>query len=441
MSRLKVDRHTIHLCLKPPEPGSGILRKAWHRNIDKRSHRGPGPEHNKGTSREEGFVCFFPLPDHILSHILIHLVRPHVIRIHILRSSFKSLVKRAIVANRVASFNRENNNKALNGLRNFEKQNGALSKAITAQCDEYAIECLGGKQYAPWLYLYSAIQGKFKEGWLPENFYIEKIAPKINGAFSAPSRLISLSNRLLNTDLLPDLLYSYNNTFFRPSDYKIVSAAEAVDLLFDKRDSVIFKSNSSYGGQGVRFYSKNEWIVESKKPSLANGAFQKIIDQHEFFNRIYPYPGATIRISTLLNPDGKAASRVAYIRFGSNNNNCSSRHVQGTNSISIAIHLDTGMLFPVGYTHDWRRVDAHPDTDTPFKGLVIPNFVEACRKVEELHNRYPFVRFIGWDVSINIDEQLEIMEWNAVSPSVRLNEAVHGPNFTDLFQCVNKRVS
>lgn len=34
---------------------------------------------------------------------------------------------------------------------------------------------------------------------------------------------------------------------------------------------------------------------------------------------------------------------------------------------------------------------------------------------------------------------MEIMEWNAAHNDIKFSEAVHGPNFTDLFSYINEK--
>lgn len=317
---------------------------------------------------------------------------------------------------------------ALEALRNIEKEKGKLPKAILNQCDNYAKSYLGDIKYAPWLYVYSAIQGEFKHGWIPENYYYKVIVKGSNNGFSAPADLKPLSNRILKTDKLPDLLYVNNGIFIEPLSFKIIPASEARDFLFSEDNTVIFKSNNSIQGLGVRFYNEKEWDAEAINGE--SGVFQKVIKQHDFFNSIFPHPGATVRITTALDNNGKATVRAAYLRLGRSND--SSKHVQSNSAVKVAIDIDSGELFPTGYSADWSSTKSHPDTGVTFEGLVVPAFKNACVEVEKLHSNYPFIQSIGWDVSVNDKEETEIMEWNAENNDIKFSEAMHGPNFIDL---------
>lgn len=324
---------------------------------------------------------------------------------------------------------------AINALKSIEKEKGKLSSEIINQCNKYAKDYLGDLKYAPWLYVYSAIRGEFKHGWIPDNYYGDIVVQDVDGLYSIPCELKPLSNRILQTDKLPDLLYINNGVFFGTKNYKPITKNEAFNLLFDGSDTVIFKNNDSSRGRGVQFLKKDEWNAEAFKDK--SGVFQRIIKQHEFFNNIFPHPGATIRITTALDNAGKATVRAAYLRLGRSNDD--SKHVQSSSAVKVAIDLNTGELLSNGYLADWRSTSFHPDTNVAFKGLVVPGFRAACTEIENLHNNYPFVQCIGWDVSINNNEQVEIMEWNAGHNDIKFSEAVQGPCFTDILERINSK--
>lgn len=135
-------------------------------------------------------------------------------------------------------------------------------------------------------------------------------------------------------------------------------------------------------------------------------------------------------MTTALDDNGKATVRAAYVRLGRSKDD--SKHVQSKSAVKVAISIDSGELFSTGYMADWSSTKSHPDTGVTFEGLVVPAFKNACIEVEDLHSNYPFVQSIGWDVSINNKEEVEIMEWNAAHNDIKFSEAMHGPNFIDI---------
>jgi len=66
---------------------------------------------------------------------------------------------------------RQLNDKAEKIISAMASLNGrSLTPALDRRCEEYAVEILGGGEYAPWLRVYSATRGEFHEGWMPENY-------------------------------------------------------------------------------------------------------------------------------------------------------------------------------------------------------------------------------------------------------------------------------
>lgn len=74
-----------------------------------------------------------------------------------------------------------------------------LPSRLKKDCDDYAHDYLGNLKYSPWLYVYSAMQEKFSEGWLPENFYIESVVNGLDKNTSNLTDMNFITSTLLNT--------------------------------------------------------------------------------------------------------------------------------------------------------------------------------------------------------------------------------------------------
>jgi hypothetical protein len=60
---------------------------------------------------------------------------------------------------------------ALRAVATIETYNNTrLTDAARKCADDYAVQVLGAKAYAPWLYVYALVSGEFKEGWDPRQF-------------------------------------------------------------------------------------------------------------------------------------------------------------------------------------------------------------------------------------------------------------------------------
>lgn len=317
-------------------------------------------------------------------------------------------------------------NEATIGLKNLESYRGKTDGHTLKLCDDYAMDVLGHRRYAPWLYLYAAVTGKFKKGWIPDNYYGAVVLPKWQGAYGKISELRPMNTLMFQSEAFPDLL-SYMNGFFFDTTYRPVSLESVKDLLFKDRDHVVFKLNRSMRGQGVHVFDAQSFSVEQVK-KLGNGLFQSFIDQHEALAQFAPASVATIRLMTVVEENGNVSVRACNLRLGRG----ADTHVQSKSQILVSIDLKSGAFADVGYTSDWHELRVHPTSHVPFAGNIVPAFKACTQTVTELHKKVLYVRCIGWDVTVDREDHVRVMEWNGDYPGLKFNEATQGPCFADL---------
>jgi hypothetical protein len=81
---------------------------------------------------------------------------------------------------------------------------------------------------------------------------------------------------------------------------------------------------------------------------------------------------------------------------------------------------------------DWAATEEHPDSRIPFSGVTVPAFRQCVATVLELHKKIPFARCVGWDITVDADDNVQVMEWNGEHNDVKFSEATQGPCFSDL---------
>jgi hypothetical protein len=140
-----------------------------------------------------------------------------------------------------------------------------------------------------------------------------------------------------------------------------------------------------------------------------------------------PLPGSE-RSTTVKNNFGMIGARGAFLRLGRKD----TAWVQIADSVEVAIINSSGDLDAFGYDRDWKRGLCHPDSGIPFENRRIPQFPQAVQKCIELHNKVPHFTIIGWDIAVDADEQIKIIEWNGDGVDIKFAEATTGPWFSDL---------
>ena len=311
-------------------------------------------------------------------------------------------------------------------LKGIEGAKGSLPQQTINKCDDYARDVFGHRHFAAWLYVYSAIAGCFKEGWIPDNYYGSVVVPKLKGDYGKVSCLKSLHAMTFAHNSFPDIL-SYANGVFFDTEYRVLHPDSVKAKLFADQERVIFKLDSSEQGKGIFFFDRESFDT-SKIHKLGNGIFQRVINQHEVFQEFAKESVATLRMTTVCEDDGTTSLRACYLRLGTGTDT----HVQSTSNIRIPIDLKSGAFDRVGFTPDWLEIDYHPTSQVKFQGKFIPAYEECRKLVTALHERVPYARCIGWDVTLDDRENVKIMEWNAEHNGIKFTEATQGPCFSDL---------
>jgi hypothetical protein len=311
-------------------------------------------------------------------------------------------------------------------LRELESLKGKTDKKLIKLSNEYAKEVLGSIMFAPWLYVYSAVNNCFKEGWIPDNYFSKVVLPVIDGGYGFLSDLRPLSNQLFKAEIFPDLAYFVNDLFLSV-DGEVLNQNELKEFLFKNRNKIVFKTDNSSQGTGIFFFDRLSFETSAIR-KFGNGVFQYYIEQHPFFSDYMPSSVSTIRITTVYEETGHVSVRGCFLRIGRSNE----QNVKWASNIVIPVDLDSGKLNQFGFFLNFHPIDKHPDTHTKFSEQCIPHFGKCVSVAIELHRRLPYCRCIGWDMIIDLDNNVKVMEWNGHHTDIKVHEALQGPCFLGL---------
>src|SRR5699024_10527454 len=151
---------------------------------------------------------------------------------------------------------------------------------------------------------------------------------------------------------------------------------------------------------------------------------QHLCNQCLELNKINPSSLNTLRLFTYFEP-----STIPQVKFSILKFSIAKSRVDNTSAGGgfICIHED-GQLDKFYYDHHGLKRDRIlPLTGIKFDEIKIPSYEEALTKCKRAHLRFPYVRFIGWDVAIDEDNEPQLIEWNADDPGLWKAEALYGP--------------
>lgn len=343
-----------------------------------------------------------------------------------MKKMIKSLMQTALGLETQDTYHRRHADQANEILKTLESFLGKTNPYHIKLAETYSQDHFGAAQYAPWLRVYTALAGEFREGWIPDNYYGLVVVPRIKGGYAKIGDLKGLTLRFFDDDSFPDLAYFVNGIFFS-TIHEAIPRDSVFDYLFSDSDNIVFKLEDSLQGRGVYFYDKSNFDIKNIEV-FGNGVFQLPIEQHPLFKIFSPNAVATLRLTTVVDNAGEISLRACYLRLGRNEDT----HVQSQSHIRVPIALADGAFCERGYLANWLAVCEHPDSKVVFSGNSIPLFSECVSKVVNLHKKIPFVRCIGWDVTVDVNNRVKVMEWNSNHNDIKFSEATQGPCFLDL---------
>jgi len=188
-------------------------------------------------------------------------------------------------------------------------------------------------------------------------------------------------------------------------------------------------------------YEKGKAIVNGAKvvvsqfykelQRLDNYIITEFVNQAEYSKEIYPYTVNTIRILTMWDYENSIPFiAIAVHRIGTQRSYPVDNWTQG--GMSAHINIETGELGPgVTYPFDGklRFYSRHPETDSPIQGVRVPNWEKVRETVLKLASNLPFLPYIAWDVVLDENKNIRIIEGNS-NTDVNLLQ-VHKPFLSD----------
>lgn len=200
---------------------------------------------------------------------------------------------------------------------------------------------------------------------------------------------------------------------------------------FIKDHPVILKPTGGWNGVGVtRIHHDGEgFIMNGVRTdegqivtlilSLKEYLMQEAISQHDYANEIFPGSLNTIRVVSALTREGEAHEIIAAVqRIGTSKSAPADNFAQG--GMSAIIDVESGVLSAATgalcFGADGNRVffDTHPEGGQ-ISGVVIPHWNEIKERIRDFTRRFPFFKFIAWDIAVGKEGEIYAIETNMKS--------------------------
>ena len=308
-----------------------------------------------------------------------------------------------------------------------------LTKGQKSQVMDYFRQ-YGFKVRTDWHNYYTYMTGHFSEKYIPADLMYTVIVPYLN---YMPFELAYQDKN--NYDIIlpnvkkPSTIVKRKHGFYENGGGKNLSLDEAIISCFNLSDVIIKPTINSCQGKGVKLFSTKDGITDdgiSVKALLNNYGqdfiIQKRVVQHPFLMSLNESSLNTMRILTLRIGNEIRVLSTA-IRIGGKGSVTDNGYGGG---FCTGVDSD-GCLKPHGYRLTTGEHIDKLQNGTKLEGLVIPHYGRVIEKAKELAMSLPYLRVIGWDFTIDEENDPVFIEMNTL-PGIYIMQLCNGPVFGDI---------
>ena len=148
---------------------------------------------------------------------------------------------------------------------------------------------------------------------------------------------------------------------------------------------------------------------------------QEYISQHHLLNE-FSNSVNTIRIVTLLRPDGTVHIIGSYLRFGVGDSPIDNLSQGG---IAVRIEAQSGTLASCALDRFGHQFSVHPTSGKAFENFTVPHWSGVVRLATEIQQKLNYQLLLGMDIAVTENGPI-LIEINSIYDNVDL-EQVCGP--------------
>lgn len=281
-----------------------------------------------------------------------------------------------------------------------------------------------------WLRLLTNISGIADYRYCPDDLYyavIERVLNDCDGITkilddkNMLGKFVSACNR-------PRTILRFMRGEYFDDEYNWLSPRDAKELLVtDKGPVIAKKAVDSLGGHDVVAYSfVNGHYIDNKGVSLTlekmgeNGPsflVQERVQQCEFSAQFNPHSANTCRMISLRKPwSGECRVVAAGMRFG-----VTDAVIDNMSSGGICVAVGPNGELSHQAVGNWcsgKPLDVHPTTGIRFGGQTHPYYRKMCEVACRYHASIPNVNLLSWDMIVDVDGMVRILEVNSKSQGI-----------------------
>ncbi len=312
------------------------------------------------------------------------------------------------------------------------------------QCDEEYEQIVvpywqryGLKPKKMWYQIFADRDKKVDPRYIPDDLWYGTIVPYFsNTQFRRFGEDKCLHNIWFPDLKKPETIMKNIAGVFYDENHEIISREDAVKKCLSYQKEFLIKPSIDSGeGRLISFFTPGEYqkedLLRALKKMGANYIVQGAVKQHETLAKLNPSSLNTIRIVSFLF-EGEVYILSSILRMGASNARVDNI---GAGGYACPIQED-GSLNELGVNRkaEWRSKNQN---GIYFKDIVVPSYKEIVKIVKKEHKKLAHFKLIGWDFSVDTEEDPVFIEYNVCPGS---NQITCGPTFGDLTERVLEEV-
>ncbi|MDY3007204.1 hexapeptide transferase [Anaerococcus sp. AGMB00486] len=213
-------------------------------------------------------------------------------------------------------------------------------------------------------------------------------------------------------DSKPEFNKFFNKYINRDWLFTKDSTLEQFKNFISKHDVFFTKESNGMFGLGVnKIYSKDIKDIETTYNDLRNKSTlcEEYLTQCKELKEFNDSSINSLRVVTIRKANNEVEVVGGLLRIGRKGRIADNFHHMG-----ICAYLDPkeGIVSTMGIDKTYTRHVVHPDSRKQIVGFKVPHWHDVVKTVKEAALLVPEVRYIGWDVVINEDYKVVLVEGN-----------------------------
>lgn len=286
-----------------------------------------------------------------------------------------------------------------------------------------------------WHQYYYSCNGQVSVEYIPEDLFYVEMEPNLNRTVFVDV----LADKNLLATLFPEVaqpqtVFKNINGFYYCND-ELVAEEYVLKLCETDFEMVIKPTLDTGGGKNVIVFKcsngltnwRNYSLIKLLKGYKKDYIVQKLVEQHSKMKVLNSTSLNTFRVMSYLTGN-KVDILSIIVRMGKEGSRTDNSTGGG---LSCGVNPD-GTLKRVGYNNNTGNSFTETEAGIKFEDIKLPFMEQINRTVIDLHKRVPYFRLISWDLAIDVDEKVILIEYNIKGQDINFHQLNNGPVLKEL---------